>query len=73
MVTIDPKPEDTLLEFNSHPGQEFNYVIEGTMLLSVGGHELTLNAGDSLYFDATQPHGMKALDEKPVKFLAIIF
>ena len=27
MVTVDPDPENTLLEFNSHPGQEFNYVI----------------------------------------------
>jgi quercetin dioxygenase-like cupin family protein len=48
-------------------------VIEGSLLLNVGGHELTLKVGDSLYFDATQPHGMKALDGQPVKFLAIIF
>ena len=71
VVTVDPSEND--IHLNSHNGQEFNYVIEGSMLLRVGGHELTLNTGDSLYFDATQPHGMKALDEKPVKFLAIIF
>lgn len=71
IVTVEPSGSD--IHLNSHNGQEFNYVIEGRMLLSVGGHELTLNEGDSLYFDATQPHGMKALDEKPVKFLAIIF
>lgn len=29
-------------------------------------------AGDSLYFDSAQPHGMKALDGKTVRFLAII-
>ena len=61
------------MHLNSHNGQEFNFVIEGKMLLKVEGHELILNEGDSLYFDATQPHGMKALDGKPVKFLAIIF
>lgn len=71
IVTVEPSGNN--FHLNSHSGQEFNYVIEGSMLLSVGGHELTLNEGDSLYFDATQPHGMKALDEKPVKFLAIIF
>jgi mannose-6-phosphate isomerase-like protein (cupin superfamily) len=71
IVTVEPTENN--MHLNSHSGQEFNYVIEGRMFLNVGGHELTLNEGDSLYFDATQPHGMKALDEKPVKFLAIIF
>jgi quercetin dioxygenase-like cupin family protein len=33
---------------------------------------MILNQGDSLYFDATLPHGMKALEGKPVKFLAVI-
>ena len=32
-----------------------------------------LNPGDSIYFNATQPHCMRALDNAPVKFLAIIF
>lgn len=71
VVTVEPSENN--IHLNSHSGQEFNFVIEGSMLLSVGGHELTLNEGDSLYFDATQPHGMKALEGKPVKFLAIIF
>ena len=55
-----------------NPGQEFNLVLEGRMLLSIGGKELTLNQGDSIYFDSTLPHGMKALDQRTVKFLAII-
>jgi len=29
MVTIDPHSDGTSLEFNAHPGQEFNYVIKG--------------------------------------------
>ena len=70
IVTVEPSSKK--MHLNSHNGQEFNLVLEGRMLLSVGGHELTLNQGDSLYFDATQQHGMKALDGKSVKFLAII-
>src|SRR5665811_1171664 len=38
MVTIDPTPENSLLEFNSHPGQEFNYVIKGTVMTIIEGH-----------------------------------
>jgi mannose-6-phosphate isomerase-like protein (cupin superfamily) len=72
MVTIDPDPMDTLLEFNSHPGQEFNYVISGTMLTNIGGHEVILNEGDSIYFDSGHKHAMKALNNEQVKFLAIV-
>ncbi len=73
IVTVEPKPLDTPREMNSHSGQEFNMVLEGTLQLAVGSKILTLNEGDSIYFDATQPHGMQALNNKPVRFLAIIF
>lgn len=72
IVTVEPKPADTPVYFNSHEGQEFNLVIEGRMLLNINGKELILNPGDSLYFNSAQPHGMKALDDKMVKFLAVI-
>ena len=73
IVTVSPKPDDAPRESNAHPGQEFNMVFEGTLELTIGEKVLTLNVGDSIYFDATQPHGMRALEGKPVKFLAIIF
>ena len=73
IVTVEPKPADTPKEMNSHSGQEFNMVLEGTMELTIGAKLLILNEGDSIYFDATQPHGMRALNEQHVKFLAIIF
>jgi len=73
IVTVEPKPADTPKEMNSHSGQEFNMVLEGTMELTIGSKVLTLNEGDSIYFDATQPHGMRTLNDQPVRFLAIIF
>ncbi|NLY43597.1 MAG: helix-turn-helix transcriptional regulator [Clostridiaceae bacterium] len=72
LVTVDPDPEDTPIDFNTHPGQEFNYVVEGTLKIVIDNHELILNEGDSLYFDSNYKHGMKALNGKPAKFLAII-
>jgi len=72
MVTIDPDSENKLLEFNSHPGQEFNYVIEGTMLSIIDGHEVILNEGDSIYFDSGYKHAMRALNNQQVRFLAIV-
>ena len=72
IVTVEPKPEETPIYYNTHAGQEFNLVIEGRLLLDINGKELILNQGDCLYFDSSLPHGMKALDGKTVKFLAIV-
>jgi mannose-6-phosphate isomerase-like protein (cupin superfamily) len=72
MVTIDPDSENKLLEFNSHPGQEFNYIVKGTMMTVIDGHEVTLNEGDSIYFDSGYKHAMKALNNEQVKFIAIV-
>lgn len=72
IVTVEPAPADAPMHLNSHEGQEMNYVLEGRLLLSLNGKELMLNVGDSLYFDSSLPHGMKALDGRPVRFLAII-
>jgi len=73
IVMVEPKPDDTPLEPNTHAGQEFNMVLEGSMELHIGNKVLVLDEGDSIYFDSTQPHCMKALNDKTVKFLAIIF
>ncbi len=72
IVTVEPAPANAPMHLNSHEGQEMNYVLEGRLLLSLNGKELMLNVGDSLYFDSSLPHGMKALDGRPVRFLAII-
>ena len=72
IVTVEPTPADAPMHLISQEGQEMNYVLEGRLLLSLNGKELMLNVGDSLYFDSSLPHGMKALDGRPVRFLAII-
>ncbi len=72
LVEVGPESEGRKLDLNNHPGQEFNYVIEGRLLVSIGGHELELEEGDSLYYDSGEMHGMKALGGKRARFLAII-
>jgi quercetin dioxygenase-like cupin family protein len=72
MVTVHPKPDDEPVYQNSHAGQEYNYVIKGRLLIQINGKDIILEEGDSIYFNSELPHGMKALDDKAVKFLAII-
>jgi mannose-6-phosphate isomerase-like protein (cupin superfamily) len=72
IVRIAPNKETDPAEFNSHPGQEFNYVIEGTMKVIIDTHEIILNAGDSIYYDSAYRHAMRAMNQMPVKILAIV-
>ena len=69
-VTVEPNNQP--IHLNTHPTQEFNFVLEGSLQIHIAGNDLILNEGDSIYFDASKPHGMKALNNKVVKFLAII-
>ena len=73
LVMVEPKPEDVPVNMDVHSGQEFNMVWEGRMDLRLGDKRFVLEPGDCIYFDANQPHCMRALDNVPMRFLAIIF
>ena len=69
LVYLDPsKPEAAKV---THSGQEFNYVTEGRVKVTVGRKSYILSAGDSIYFDAGLPHGQAAV-EGPARFITII-
>ena len=70
IVTVEPKPGARTIYKNTHPGQEFNLILEGSMELYIGGKTIVLEEGDSIYFDSSKPHGMLAIGQKAVKFLA---
>jgi quercetin dioxygenase-like cupin family protein len=72
IVSVEPKPQGTIPETNSHPGQEFNYVLEGTLKVYIHNNEIVLKEGDSIYFDSNYEHAMESMGCKPVKFLAVI-
>ena len=72
LVTVEPSDGKKSAPLNAHPGQEFDYCIEGAIEISIAGHTVTLGEGDSIFFDSSLPHGMKALAGKQARFLAII-
>ena len=70
LVVLDPSDEPAKLV--EHTGQEFNYVLEGCVVLNWGGREFELNAGDSVYFNPAVPHGQRCGGDVPAKFVTII-
>lgn len=69
IVTLERSDEPPALV--THPGQEFNYVLEGTVEVVIGGRTFSLDAGDSIYFNPQIPHGQRALSGT-TRFLTVI-
>ncbi len=72
MVTVEPEADNHVMERNSHQGQEFNYIIEGTLQLYIDDAELTLYEGDSVIFDSQRPHGMRAVGARKARYIAVL-
>ena len=49
------------LRLHVHEGVEFLFVVKGRLFMSIGDREVTLDVGDSLYFDASLPHGYRRI------------
>ncbi len=47
----------------THEGEEFIFVVEGSLKFHVGDVEYTLRQGDGLYFEALDAHGFEPLSE----------
>ena len=44
----------------------------GVLEITIDDKVIVLNPGDSIYFDTTHPHCMRALENQTVKFLTVI-
>lgn len=71
LVVVPPKTVEEL-NFTSHKGQEFIYVLEGRLELWLEKKALILEKGDSLYFRSRIPHALRALDDKNASFIDVL-
>ena len=70
--SYDEKLQRQPIHTTTHSGQEFDYVVSGSMRVRVGDHEEILNQGDSIFYKSSTPHGMIAVGGKDVTFIAMI-
>jgi transcriptional regulator with XRE-family HTH domain len=54
-----------------HEGAEFLHVVEGGLAIHYQGEEHVLDAGDSVYFDASEPHSYRSHGATPARALVI--
>ena len=74
IVTVGFKNDVDILQEFRHEGEEFNYVLEGTLeFFYEGKSHCILQAGDHVYFDADKPHSARSLGNKQARVLIVIY
>ena len=72
IIDIEPA-SDANFTFSTHEGEEFIYVIDGTIEINYGKNTYVLNAGDSIYYDSIVAHHVHSGNERPAKILGVIY
>jgi len=57
---------------STHMGEEFGYVLEGRLHLTIGSEGYNLGPGDSYHFASTTPHGYRVEGEDTVRILWVV-
>jgi transcriptional regulator with XRE-family HTH domain len=52
-----------------HPGEEFGFVVKGSLELTVDGATHILREGDTFYFQSTRPHRFRNATDENVEIL----
>ncbi len=71
-VPYDREAQNKPLNYSTHAGQEFDYILKGSLKVDFDGHVEVLNAGDSVLYDSGHRHGMIAANDAECQFLAIV-
>ncbi len=58
---------------SSHEGEEFIYVLEGTIEINYGKETYILSQGDSIYYDSIVSHHVHAYQGATAKILAVVY
>ncbi|HHT61102.1 MAG: helix-turn-helix transcriptional regulator [Paludibacteraceae bacterium] len=72
LIDIEPTSEENK-KLSSHEGEEFIYVLEGTLLIKHGNEEYRLQQGDSIYYDSIVNHLVLADNNQVAKILAVVY
>ncbi|HQB28025.1 MAG TPA: cupin domain-containing protein [Paludibacter sp.] len=69
-VTTDCSQKPVL---SSHEGEEFIYVLEGSIKIIYGKDVYVVHAGESIYYDSIVEHLVTSNECEPAKILAVVY
>ena len=71
LVTLEPAVTEE--ERSTHDGQEFIFVLSGSMEVRLGEEIHVLEPGDAIYYDSTVPHLVKCHSQETTRILAVLY
>src|SRR6056297_2124132 len=72
IVEIEPSRESDY-KLSTHEGEEFIYVLEGSIEINYGKELYQINKGDTIYLDSVVAHNVHAAGTQPAKILAVVY
>jgi len=72
VAPADAAAENNEIALSTHEGEEFDYILSGSLKFRIDGHTEILHAGDSVYYNSGTGHGMVAAGGEKCEFLAIV-
>ncbi|WP_042353786.1 helix-turn-helix domain-containing protein [Bacillus rubiinfantis] len=70
IITLKPRQKDT--EFVRHQGEEFYYVLKGSLIIRIDGKEYFLREEESIHFPSTHLHMWEnPLDQEVILFSVV--
>jgi quercetin dioxygenase-like cupin family protein len=70
LIDVHPGEDHAL---SSHEGEEFLFVLSGSLAVDYGKDAYALGVGDSIYYDSIVPHQVLAAGDAPARILAVVY
>jgi electron transfer flavoprotein alpha subunit len=72
MITIDPRQAHKSIAYK-HEGEEFVYVMEGHLELTLGNKVSEFKAGESVHFNSETPHKLRNICDETTRCLVVLY
>ena len=68
-ILVTLAPGGTTYPDNPHEGEEFGYILEGSILINLGSRKVKARKGDSFLIRPNQPHSLFNAGRRPARIL----
>lgn len=72
MVTIEPKEYHKMVEYK-HPGEEFIFVYQGELELTLGSKVFRLKQGETIHFDSETKHKLRNISDDKCELIVTLY
>jgi electron transfer flavoprotein alpha subunit/transcriptional regulator with XRE-family HTH domain len=72
MITIEPKQTHKPVAYK-HEGEEFIFVMDGDLQLTVASKTHHLRRGESIHFNSDTPHKLKSISDEQTRCLVVLY